>query len=237
MLELVYGRRHELEGDEHLFDGSIGYSDDEGIPPTRDHFSGLSFEQMIAKFSELANLETNRKLRLCIARAELMAPNALLSEQEEELLRRNPLAFARALTLPTSRVVLKLGASVGQSVQPIKAGYDSLADAFGDFVYVRVRPGPRVECPVCGRWRASLVDGALACTCGPLKVAGAVTPDRRWLVLATRELLESCRDVQRFYLPRAWNTSGAWVGYEDLKARYEAFTKERESCFSPKVAK
>lgn len=234
LLVLTYWRRHELEGDEHLFDANVGNPDGEV------RFEGLSFEEVILRFSEFANLEQHAKSSLYIARGEVAAPGALLSESEADTLRKDPTAFARALSFPVSRVVLRLGSNTGPAVPPIKAGYASLADAFGDHAYLRTRawPSPVVECPICGRWKASVVDSALECQCMPPKIKGEVTPDRKWFKVATRELLDAGRFiVQRFFLPRAWNPSGSWVSYEDLKAKYEAFTKERESCFSPKVAK
>lgn len=234
MLLLTYWRRHELEGDEHLFDANVGNPDGEV------RFEGLSFEEVILRFSEFANLEQHAKSNLYIARGEVVAPGALLSESEADMLRKDPASFARALSFPVSRVVLRLGADTGVATPPIKAGYDSLADAFGDHIYLRVRatPSPVIECPLCGRWKAHLVKGLFLCGCMPPEFGlhGEAALDPKWFMIETRVLLYA-DFAERFYLPRAWNQSGAWVSYEDLKAKYEAFTKERESCFSHKVDK
>lgn len=234
MLVLTYWRRHELEGDEHLFDANVGNPDGEV------RFEGLSFEGVILKFSEFANLEQHAKSSLYIARGEVAVPGALLSESEADTLRKDPVAFARALSFPASRVVLRFGEDTGSATPPIKAGYDSLADTFGDHVYLRVRatPLPVIECPLCGRWKAHLVKDLFLCGCMPplFGFHGETLPNTKWFMIETRVLLYATF-AERFYLPRAWNPSGAWVSYEDLKAKYEAFTKERESCFSPKVAK
>lgn len=125
---------------------------------------------------------------------------------------------------------------VPQSVRlDIRAGSDTLAESFGDHVYVRFRDDGKIECPVCGRWHASLFEGgapdgsplyALQCTCRNGIICWDTTPVGSWVELSTIQLLNVA--ANRFYLPRSWNRSGSWISHEDLQGQYAQYMKETQ---------
>jgi len=80
----------------------------------------------------------------------------------------------------------------------IRAGVDTLADAFGDVVYCRADTigSGHIECPGCGRWGASCI------ACG-FTLAGEY--QGQWFGVSVSALLAS--GLNRFYLPRKWNES------------------------------
>lgn len=104
----------------------------------------------------------------------------------------------------------------------LRTGHDTLAEAFGDSVYLRLRAG-KVENPCTGRWCSIL---ELDDDCNLKGRSVLLVTD--WLVLATVDLLKS--SATKFYLPREWNESGSWISKERLQEMYNQFRKDREQC-------
>ncbi len=105
---------------------------------------------------------------------------------------------------------------------PLRIGSDTLADAFGDFIYLVCRRG-EVECPVCGKWCHD-AHGRFQCDCGAqfaAKLSG------RWAAIRTDELIHL---ADQFFLPRAWNKEPPYITSAALRALYDTFKQEREEC-------
>lgn len=130
-----------------------------------------------------------------------------------DLLRTDPAAAIRAMSpAPRTVVVRDTVAPVDAVNVRLRVGHDTLADSFGDFVYLRLREG-LVESPVTGRWVAPKELPLETEACG-----------ERWYRVVTRALLALGKD--RYYLPRSWNTDGPWVSHVALAERYDNFCKE-----------
>jgi len=190
-------------------------------------------------------------------RLEQQNPMALgLDKDTAELIRKDPVSYIRATTMPPQRVTLKRTTKVTVKDEvtiqpkPLRAGSDALAEAFGDQVYLRVRPdtafGLLVECPGCGRWvgfamKAATQQFLVKCDKGcssPSRSGTWVAIDDlapiskeenpRWAKVSTEHLLT--HNYARYYLPREWNTSGPWISHADLAKKHEHYTKEKKEC-------
>ena len=59
------------------------------------------------------------------------------------------------------------------------------------------------------------------------------TENPRWAVVRVETLLD--KKYERYFLPRAWNTSGPWITHEDLQKKHEQYIKEKQACLNPKA--
>lgn len=153
----------------------------------------------------------------------------VLDNQLRDTIRDDPDRYLRATTEP-DRVVVVRKRSPEQYVSPhIRAGYDTVAEAFGDHLYVRLRDDGRVECPMCGRWHAVIHEGSvvpmLRCTCNPTGIPVTVVSGS-WIEIATT-VLTTVEFLTRYYFPRSWNPEG-WITKDELKQRYNQYLKETE---------
>ncbi len=127
------------------------------------------------------------------------------------------------------------------SGRTLRAGLETLAHAFGDVLYVRVAEGHNdVPCPACGdcavvrfvgdRWEL------LCCKLGdcPAKASRPRVVDWRskqgWCGLSIESLL--ALEAAELHLDGPWNPGGL-VRRDELAARYEMFTKERDHADAP----
>lgn len=114
----------------------------------------------------------------------------------------------------------------------LRAGFDTLADAFGDKLYVRLRDNGELECPCCGMWGSSHRDGTFICqkACAnrhmstPLEVALS----GRWAGFSAQQLLSG--GSSKFYFPRAWNDGASWISHEKLQTKLDEYNKEKSGC-------
>jgi hypothetical protein len=123
----------------------------------------------------------------------------------------DPAAAIQELSPPPRRVIVRspVAVSATATVQPVfRAGADTLADAFGEEVYLKVRDG-RFEDPATGRWV-------------PLGFEQKLVGE--WVRVAITDLLGLPAD--RFFLPRRWNVSGPWITRAALLEKYEEYMKE-----------
>ena len=161
-----------------------------------------------------------------------------LSNETVLLLRTNPVAGIAALTYtqpqtPLGAVAKKKAETTVFTPPPLRAGVDTLAQAFGPLVYVRVRDG-KAECPCCGFWIRNILqvpDGGVAditvvCT-ERCKNSFELRAYSKWAAVSVAELLD-IKSADRFYLPREWNYPQVWVSRTDLQTKYDMFTKEKE---------
>lgn len=161
-----------------------------------------------------------------------------------KMVREDPVAFMRLLD-PTMGRPQKLDISMSVKKDhcaaikpnPLPAGYDTLAEAFGDDVYCRVKVGGPTECPLCGRWGRWIKAGSRDCfacdDCGVgFEGVGIPTPLGGWFKVPIAQLFNCAEALgaDRFFLPRAWNKDGPWISRADLQKKYDEFTKEKEEC-------
>lgn len=175
---------------------------------------------------------THTEARLFLLRLEQQpVPVALQFDKATAcLLREDPVAFLRMMD-PTMGRPQKLDVSVSVKKEhptaikpnPLPTGHDTLADSFGDEVYIRRRhlvsdEVALYESPITGRWVPA----------GEIGV-WTVGVNDAWGKVSVRNLLEST-ETAHFFLPRAWNKDGPWISAEDLRTKYDEFVKERERC-------
>jgi predicted RNA-binding Zn-ribbon protein involved in translation (DUF1610 family) len=122
---------------------------------------------------------------------------------------------------------------------PIRAGHATLADAFGEVIYFRVR-GHELECPGCGFWGMFTSPGllkdpdragtrfktAFVCPkkCGERFI---VSCEDSWGYVHVEDLLKSSK-LNAFYFPRTWNEGRPWVTRESLQQKYNEYKAEKE---------
>lgn len=187
-------------------------------------FTQLDYAEMMYRVHDV--LQKQPEAGLVLRRLE--RPSLLPAQLEPELLRllrEDPAKYIEANTFVyaadlrptrTSKLASKYIPPVG-----LRHGHDVMADALGDYVYLRLQCG-RVESPYTGRF----VPCADFCATIP-EQQRSVLMESGWLRLATSYLLEHT-EHSKFYLPRLWNPA-AWITREDLSARYSEYLKEKEA--------
>jgi hypothetical protein len=199
-------------------------------------FENLDFAPMMSRFAELVGYL--KKARPIIERTDRKNTPPLvmvLDEATVELLRVDPQAAIRSMTVDRHEPspVVPSAALAPTSAKPLlpilQAGYDALADAFGEMVFIRVDDRTRRgECPFCGRWGA-ITDDLLTCLWQSCHIVHVPTKlhNARWASVLVEDLL--VLGGHRFYLPRKWNNK-AWITYAELETKYKQFIKERDAC-------
>lgn len=225
---LAIQRQKELDEDGiHRFNGYLDTFDDGPQSECgRVEITKKTYREAMGIFIEWGR--AHPKASLFITRLDQL-PNPLVLKLEPELaklLREDPVSFLRQMD-PLEGRALKLDVSIPTRTNrehpdiikhnPLPAGYDTLAEAFGDSVYIRCRDN-LFESPLSGRWVEEWVLGV------PVNKVSA-----HWAEVKTGELL-LCVDSSRFFLPRAWNNNGPWIGCEELQKKYDEFKKEKEEC-------
>ena len=243
---LAYRRQPRLRGDEHVHDGHFDTCVNEEVE--RASFVEMTYADMFRSLSELANKFPQAKL---VMRRLEQGPDSTalgLGEDTCALIRDDPEAYIAQSTLPPQRVVLHLGADAkvteGVAVNTIRSGHDTLADAFGDVVFLKqrlVEGEQKVESPTTGRWVVLEcdTDGTYFCCEWWTNEFGDPEGDTDLLLPVVQEAegwagipidkLLSLK-VERFFLPRKWNENGPWISHEELKTKYERYLKEKEAC-------
>lgn len=234
------------------FDGTITISSDDDVTRVRP-FASKTFAQMMREV-HLALMEYPN-YELVFSRGESRHfREYVIEEPLRVLLRDDPVAAIRELSPAnvtvdmrtrrkkaaeefSDRVTIESPApssTVPSGLSPLPAGHDTIAESFGDEVYLRTR-GDLVECPCCGRWQGTLrayptaVD--MYCPCQFLVPGKVVTREgsaRGWFAVRTQTLLSSNRE--RYFLPRAWNPNGGWIKHEDLLVLFTSYMKEKMEC-------
>lgn len=175
-----------------------------------------------------------------------------LDPQITKLFRTDPVAAIESLCPPArnpSTTIKRIQEERKPVPVSIRAGYDVLADAFGEDVYSRIRTRTEgiqyVECPCCGLWTpvglglatSSFYDpaehskvGWSLCANPKCRASEAVltlkTANDKWVAYAVTDLLAT--QATRFYMPRAWNDGRPWVTWKDLNEKYEEYVREKE---------
>ncbi len=228
---LKYARVRDVRGvhGEDFFSGSIEYTQ-ENLPMHSQSFENLPYRKMMTELHKVAVV--NPGYDIFSFRTDMKAPAFHFPQDMAMMLRGDPTAFINMMTPKPVKVHVndvgkadqKVTDAVEQMKNVVRAGADTLADAFGEIVYIKVRADQRrVEDPISGRFvplddlRGLLLDG--------------FGPQARWASLFVEDLLGLNAD--RYYLPRAWNKSGPWISHAELRARFDTYMKEKESCNRP----
>lgn len=222
-IRLSYGRVGEL------YDGNIWVQ----VYPTRGFLSRLEFERysfprMMSKLAEI--IREYEEVTVNLSRTEVNGSTYKLDAETVDMLRTDP-AAAISHMMPDHRVVMIRNEMKPNTSPPsglLRAGHDTIADAFGDSTYCTINQEGKVECPGCGRW-SPVSTRWLTCankSCG-LRVPGVMT-GKTWFVISTEALLQT--NLSRYYLPRSWNPQHGWISQADLKSMFDTFQKERELC-------
>jgi hypothetical protein len=196
-------------------------------------FSGFSFAIMMTNTHRLLMLHP--EAGLFIKRTD--RDGLLLSQLEPallQLLRTDPVAYIKANSLPdrvldlrgpqrTSKLAKSDDHVVPRSTG-LRHGHDTLADAFGEVVYARMK-GALMEHPATGRWAdLRTIEHWFGSHDTELQI---VDNDKKsgWLLLKVELLLKT--HAERFYYPREWNEFGSWITREQLQAKLDQFRKEK----------
>lgn len=238
---LACRRRKELEDDEHFYDGHIDVLD---APESyRAFFRKHRYSMMMSLFAKYAVEHPTAQLFMMALEQEPI-PEALEIEPALcHLLREDPVSFIRALSPPRRYVSLRDPVPTSDRLvveqkairqRPIRAGYETLADAFGETIYISVRVDI-AECPGCGRWSAYVHRDRVTCRCG-FSVGGVfIDAQAMWFAVSADELLQAEDKnglLVRFFLPQRWNERGAWITRDDLIRKLKTF-KEEKRCSQP----
>lgn len=194
-------------------------------------FDQILFREVLVRLSRM--LRTEGILPVFIERLD--APGLLplaLPQDVVELLVSDPVRAIHALDVQPSSsggstpTVRRANAEVRSPAPVFRAGYDTLAQAFGTFVYCRRNQAGDVECPACGRWTPA--EEVFVCPAHGLRVWVEYTTS--WAKFRVKDLLAT--GLPRFYLPRQWNPSGGWITRDDLQEKerqWEAVREEEET--------
>ncbi len=203
-----------------------------------DLFENVTFAQQIRILHLLLQKHPDAEVELQRTdRAGLMP--VYLEPDMVQLIREDPAKYIQAHTIPHRIVDLrkknertsKLAEKHVVPAAAIRAGHDTLKDAFGDVVYLNFREN-RIEDPATGRWRATReVEADLGLAVVDTIVVGATGPHGAragWVTVRINDLLAN-NSLSGFYLPRAWNEGGPWISRAALIEKYNKYLEEK-SC-------
>lgn len=201
LLTLTYGRCKITNTYFGVFDDTIDLVE----------FNYLSFPEMMGKLASRILDDTIVRLE----RVESPGKFIQLSDDETEQLRTNTQEAIEAMTVPDRTLQFKEMPKVESTMKMrLNIGHDTLADAFGDRIYIRFHLG-KVECLETGRYIP--IDE----TRGLKHWGGMEEHENRWVSVPTAALLAS--DLDRFFIPRRWNVKGPWISKDDLRDRFEKY--------------
>jgi hypothetical protein len=210
-------------------------------------FEAIEFSEMLKRLAAVLTIwPPEQEVDIFLQRTDREGLSPFkLDAKTVEMFRTDPVAAVQSFDHPSSSpsaVVAHAREERAPSTQQpvIVAGHNSLADAFGDVVYFKVR-GHELECPGCGFWGMYTSPGLLAdperagevfktiFVC-PKKCHArlAVTCQGGWGYIDVEYLLEKTT-LDRFYFPRAWNEGRPWVSRDSLKKQYDAYVAEKET--------
>jgi len=217
VVTLIYERDHGTE----TFSGSIS-----------GNGAWCKFTQM--SFADMMGLTSNALCaapshRLIIKRVEAPYPMTL-PEGFENLLRTDLRKAIETLYVGPQTVVIGAPRRLRKTrAVGLRVGHDTLADAIGDEVYLRVSTDWKIEDPLTGRWvpTSGFLDDHSQHKFGGL----TLLPLKRglqklWTSVWTEDILGL--NAARYYLPRGWNLNAdGWITHNGLKSLYEQFKKEK----------
>ena len=222
---------------EHHYTGHFLYSVGDAV--VQEEFT-LEYREMLKRLCNILNQYCPKEALVVVTLQRTDRDGLLpvdLDATTVHLLRTDPVAGIAALTYekpsaPLTAVARKKIEGAVYQPEPVRAGIDALAQAFGDEVYVRVRDG-KVECPCCGFWIRDILQ-VPAGGMGDMDVSCTKSCHNRfrlrifsdWASVPVAELLNAT-SADRFYLTREWANGQSWVSREMLRKRYNAYLREK----------
>lgn len=178
-----------------------------------ERFSSLPFSKMMGSLSSVLRCIEAPVVRIQRTDRQGLVPMRL-DDLTVELLRTDPVLCIRLMHYESKPAPVK--------ANPVfRSGYDTLADAVGEQVYLGRDGSGAVECPGCANWVA--FTPSFNCPCGLLLQLHST---EHWAYANTQDLIAA--RLPRYYLPRAWNQKGLWISWADLSALYNQWkTKEK----------
>ena len=263
---ILHHQRHaELVKNQHPFSGSIELQDEDAGPVSIHPFVELPFYKMLAKVSEWLRKYPNAEV--IFHRMERRGLKPLqLAEPLRLLLRDDPVAAIRQMDVqsgdPCEREPKGIGVAQNFGIKhsAFRSGYDTLADAFGERVFLHMRNGmiedpihatmlslaygPKLGWMIRGEkndssdWLAIRLEGVPDSLQHPGSSESEIVEELDteslfncgWASVEVQDLLNT--GAERFYLPRAWNKPGPWISAAALRARLEAYCAERSQVLS-----
>jgi hypothetical protein len=225
--------------EENLSTGAVTIEEVGVGPRELFEFSKMSFSSMIGLFA--SHLQQHPDAGAVILRTdrEGLQPYHVNGDLLF-MLRTDPVTAIRMLDAPevTVRVRdVKELVDISDCIKtvPLPAGADTLAQTFGDEVYIRRRGTgglTEVECPCCGHWARALFDETprgrrILVACGGCARFHVSFLGSSWAGVQTSEILHLNKD--RYFLPREWNANGNWVTHKDLTSLFEQWNQEKSS--------
>lgn len=229
--------------DGELSTGSFSLSVGDEQPTLLSSFEKLEFRKMLREFAvyllqyPTAHGAIQRTDRPGLVRIQL-APDEIAR------FRRDPAEAIRQRIIPPQRVVIGVDKSTPRDKpapssvrEPLKAGYATLVECFGDFVYARARfetHRASIECFCCGMWTPVEYNmsrpGYHCKKCVQDFPIEDIAREAGFLGIRVSTLLALPTMMkERFFLPRAWNDHKNWISRSDLERRYNEYIKEKES--------
>ena len=248
---------HQRDG--HAYNGNINLDYEDGgveLSKKLDTFHQFSFARMMARFASAAMDSPDAELIMQRTEREDLEP-ILLDESTSKTLREDPASVIASMsvdhrTVERAKVALEATVKTQDDVKlQLRAGHDTMADAFGDYIYLKLRPhdkdGMQGECPFSGKWagfgaNANNTSQFLLKTGRqnahkdwvPVElVGGSKTENPKWVRVKTEELLShtmSGEHPDKFFIPRKWNKTSPWIDREELETMYIKYKKEKEAC-------
>jgi hypothetical protein len=197
-------------------------------------FEAEDFKQVLKRLAKTVAHYPGSKIILLRTDRPGLLPY-VLDEGTTSLFRTDPVAAIHSMIFEMQEARLEKKPESGEPLEapPVRAGYETLSDALGELVYLRMRRNS-IECPGCGLWGD--VSDNVSFTCAKrcwskgLTVHMLIEPGRRWAGVAVEALLAS--PLSRFYLPRPWNDGRSWITREELQEKYTAYKVEKEQACS-----
>lgn len=201
-------------------------------------FEGKGYSWMMSRFAERLKDHPSYGAVMDVLSGQRFIRHRLDS-RAVELLRTDPAAAISSMSHEPRTVIVRDEPAANASVKvELKVGHDTLADAFGDNVYLRLKDD-KIECPFDGRWKQYELEeygGATGFVRYETVELGDISilpryENAHWATVCTSRLkwLGEQRGAQRYYLPRAWNESGGWISHADLEKKYNEYIKEKEN--------
>lgn len=186
------------------YEGVLKEIDRKGRTLSSEPFSDLSFKEMAALVSE----KGGTPIHFLWGKGKKVSLHQVVLSREE---------FLKSAQLgeecPTTDREIER--------HPLRAGYDSLAEIFGEEIYIScdIKKG-QWQSPISGGWADCPGVDELTCRWVPFE-------NPRWVVVRTEDLLKL--PVKRYFLPREWNPTQPWIDKALLTELYDLYEKEKEN--------
>lgn len=257
MTIILHHKRHpELVNDQHLWSGMLELQGTEGQRVTAVTFVDLLYRKVLGMVSSMLQEYPDDPVVFLRTDRSGLQP-IQLGEATRVLLRDDPVQAIRSMDVQGAPSVQGDEQPVVLPPGPVlRAGFDTLADAFGERVFLRMQKG-RIEDPLTGQWRQLAFGPKIG-----WRIRGKNNDSASWMPIQLEDVpalyvsgdaeegelaermqswsasLAACRwaslavedllqvRAQRFFLPRRWNQE-QWIDREALQRRLDRYLKER----------